>query len=431
MLLFIGNEIFERLATYGLMANFMVYLEKEYHMHHVPAATILINWSGASNFAPIIGAYISDAYVGKFGTIVFSSLSSFLGIIIMTLTAMVPALRPPPCTLEKQHSICKDYTTTQISVLILRLCCSYIGTGGTTPCSVPFSLDQFDSTTEEGRKGARSFFNLYFTSQAIVLVVAQVVIVYIQDKVSWAIGFGVPTFAMLYAVILFLIGRKIYVLVKPAGTIFSGIAQVFVAAYRKRNLDLPNGAHDNRCLNKAALIMDSKLDSDDSLINQWRRCSVQHVEDVKCLLNVIPIWLTMAAITICLPLYDRLLVPALEKITNQEGGFTFLQRIGIGNMFAVLNLLVSGFVERKRRESAISYGTPDGVAPMSVIWLAPQLILLGFVEMFGIVGLIEFYNKQFPNHMRSIGTSLLYLSLSLSSYSSSFVVNVVHKDCHF
>ncbi|GKV22466.1 hypothetical protein SLEP1_g32335 [Rubroshorea leprosula] len=142
-------------------------------------------------------------------------------------------------------------------------------------------------------------------------------------------------------------------------------------------------------------------------------------------------FITVAAITICLPLYDRLLVPALEKITNQEGGFTFLQRIGIGNMFAVLNLLVSGFVERKRRESAISYGTPDGVAPMSVIWLAPQLILLGFVEMFGIVGLIEFYNKQFPNHMRSIGTSLLYLSLSLSSYSSSFVVNVVHKDCHF
>ncbi|GLT98346.1 hypothetical protein SLE2022_158550 [Rubroshorea leprosula] len=138
-------------------------------------------------------------------------------------------------------------------------------------------------------------------------------------------------------------------------------------------------------------------------------------------------FITVAAIAICPPLYDRLLVPALEKITNQEGGFTFLQRIGIGNMFAVLNLLVSGFVERKRRESAISYGTPDGVAPMSVMWLAPQLVLLGFVEMFGIVGLIEFYNKQFPNHMRSIGTSLLYLSLSLSSYSSSFVVNVVHK----
>jgi len=32
-----------------------------------------------------------------------------------------------------------------------------IGTGGISPCSIPFSVDQFDSTTIEGRKGTRSF----------------------------------------------------------------------------------------------------------------------------------------------------------------------------------------------------------------------------------------------------------------------------------
>lgn len=74
----VGNETFERLASYGLMANFMVYLQSQYHMNQVQAATILNSWSGAFNFAPIIGAYISDVYIGKFRTIVLGSFSSLL-----------------------------------------------------------------------------------------------------------------------------------------------------------------------------------------------------------------------------------------------------------------------------------------------------------------------------------------------------------------
>ena len=73
-----GNETFERLASFGLMANFMVYLQREYHMNQVQAATILNSWSGVANFAPVIGAYVSDAFIGKFWTIVIGSFSSLL-----------------------------------------------------------------------------------------------------------------------------------------------------------------------------------------------------------------------------------------------------------------------------------------------------------------------------------------------------------------
>lgn len=73
-----GNETFERLASFGLMANFMVYLQNEYHMNQVKAATLLNIWSAASNFAPVIGAFVSDAFIGKFWTIAFGSFSSLL-----------------------------------------------------------------------------------------------------------------------------------------------------------------------------------------------------------------------------------------------------------------------------------------------------------------------------------------------------------------
>lgn len=61
-----------------------------------------------------------------------------------------------------------------------------------------------------------------------------------QDTVSWVIGFGIPTVLMLCSIVLFFIGTNIYVHVKPEGSIFSGIAQVFVAAYTKRKLKLPD-----------------------------------------------------------------------------------------------------------------------------------------------------------------------------------------------
>lgn len=73
-----GNETFERLAAFGLLANFMVYLTREYHMEQVTASNMIYIWSGVTNFAPLVGAFISDAYVGRFRTIAFASVASLL-----------------------------------------------------------------------------------------------------------------------------------------------------------------------------------------------------------------------------------------------------------------------------------------------------------------------------------------------------------------
>ncbi|MBA0776317.1 hypothetical protein Gotri_011323 [Gossypium trilobum] len=443
----LGNETFERLASYGLMANFMVYLQREYHMNQ--------------------------------------------GMMIMTLTALLPPLRPPPCADEDlQQGQCIPYNGAQLGVLMVSLCWLSIGTGGIKPCSIPFSVDQFDLTTEEGRKGNNSFYNLYYTTQTIVLLITQTVVVYIQNDISWPLGFGIPTLCMIFAIVLFFVGTRIYVYIKPKGSVVAGVAQVFVAAYKKRRFYIPVDGVDGqfydpplttsllcvrelhlttqyRFLNKAALVIDDEVNPDGSCKNPWMLCTIQQVEDVKCLLNIIPIWvtsilgflamnqqgtftvsqalkmdlqfgstikipagsvgvITLIAIAVWLPFYDRVLVPALEKITKLEGGITVLQRIGVGNLFSILTMLVSGFIETKRRNSALSHGGPDGVAPMSVMWLTPQLILIGFAEIFSIVGLIEFYNKQFPEHMRSIGNSLIYLTFSLASYASNWIITIVN-----
>lgn len=73
-----GNETFEKLATLGLLANIMVYLQDQFHMKQVFATNVVNIWSGTTNFAPLIGAFLSDAYFGRFRTLAYASIASFL-----------------------------------------------------------------------------------------------------------------------------------------------------------------------------------------------------------------------------------------------------------------------------------------------------------------------------------------------------------------
>lgn len=137
--------------------------------------------------------------------------------------------------------------------------------------------------------------------------------------------------------------------------------------------------------------------------------------------------ISLITIAVWLPIYDGLLQPAFQKILKNEQGVTSLQRIGLGYVCSVLCMVVAGLVERERRSLAISQAQTDGVAPLYVLWLAPQLMFLGFCQVLSIVGHTEFYNREFPEKMRSIGNSMVLLSIAGGSYFSSVVVNIVHN----
>ncbi|XP_060214510.1 protein NRT1/ PTR FAMILY 2.13-like [Lycium barbarum] len=483
----LGNETFERLASIGLLANFMQFLLTVFHMDQVSASNVLNIWSGVANFIPLLGAYISDAHIGRFWTIAFASVFEMLGMLTFTLIPWLPQLHPPTCNVGQQ---CKGPNKAQMGFLAMGLGFLSIGSGGIRPCSIPFGVDQFDSTTDEGRKGIASFFNWYYTSFTVVLIISLTLVVYIQDSVSWVIGFGIPTVLMFLSLILFFIGMKVYVYVKPEGSIFSSIIQVFVATHKKRKLKLPDERESNgifydppipegsivkklpltneyRSLNKAAIVMEDDVNTDGTRSNKWRLCSIQQIEEVKCLLKIIPVWATgiicftamaqqgtftmsqalkmdrhlgpkfqipagtlsvisMITVGIWLPIYDRLIVPSMRKITKIEGGITLLQRIGIGMVFSILSMVVAGLIEKVRRNSAIMNNSPDGIAPITVMWLAPQLILMGFAEAFNIIGQIEFYNKEFPENMSSVANSLFSCTVAVASYLSSLLVNILH-----
>ncbi|KAI3733596.1 hypothetical protein L6452_13040 [Arctium lappa] len=491
----LGMESFERLATIGLLANFTVFLMTVFHMTQVSSSYLINIWSGVGNFTPLVGAYISDAYVGKFRVIAFSSFVSLLGMMTMTLIVAIPTLHPPSCTPQQAHlNQCQGPTTIHMAVLILALGFLSIGSGGIRPCSLPFGVDQFDPTTDEGRKGINSFFNWYYTTFTIILLIALTLVVYIQDSVSWVWGFAIPTILMVCSIVLYFVGTKLYVYVKPEGSVFTGIVQAFVIAFKKRKLKVPNadeivigvkfydpppvkGMYDVpklhltnkfRFLNKAAIILPGEITSDGARVNSWKLASIQQIEEVKCILKVIPVLVSgiicftaiaqqgtftisqalkmdrhlgphfqippgslavfsMITIGIWLPFYDRILVPSLRKITKIETGITLLQRIGIGIVFSILSMVVAAMVEKMRRDSAVHHNHIDGTAPLSVMWLVPQLVLMGFAEAFNIIGQIEFYYKEFPENMKSFANSMFFVTVGMANYFSGALVMIVHK----
>lgn len=476
----IGNETFEKLGTIGTSSNLLVYLTTVFHMNSITATNVVNIFNGTCNFGTLAGAFLCDTYIGRYKTLGIASVSSFLGMLMLTLTAALTDLHPAECSTQPNLK-CIGASPGQLVFLFTAFVLLVIGASGIRPCNLAFGADQFNPNTDSGRRGINSFFNWYYFTFTFAMMLSLTVIVYVQSNMSWAIGLGIPAFMMLLSCFFFFVGTRIYVKVLPEGSPFTSLVQTLVVAFKKRKLELPEqpwcslfnhvdpGSMNSklqytdewRFLNKAAIITpDDTNNPDGSAGNPWKLRSVQQVEEIKCVIRVIPIWLagmiyyiilvlmqtypvfqslqsdrrlstgkfkipaasynvfTMLTVTLWIPLYDRIIVPFLRRITGKEQGITMLQRIGFGLLLGVLTMVVSGLVEGHRRTL---------VSSMSGYWLVPQLVLAGISEAFSVIGEIEFFYKQFPENMRSFAAAFLFSGFAISSYITSFLISVVHK----
>ena len=108
-----------------------------------------------------------------------------------------------------------------------------MGEGGHKPCVQTFAADQFPDDKPEQKS---SFFNWWFLGIVVGATTAVLVVVYVEDNVSWTLGFSIPTVAVAAALAIFLAGSRTYRKERPIGSPFTRVAQVVVAAARKRRV---------------------------------------------------------------------------------------------------------------------------------------------------------------------------------------------------
>uniref|UniRef100_A0A1D1YN52 Putative nitrite transporter At1g68570 n=1 Tax=Anthurium amnicola TaxID=1678845 RepID=A0A1D1YN52_9ARAE len=309
-----ANEISEKLAVVGFSANMITYLTQQLHMPLAKAATTLTNFSGTASLTPLLGAFLADAYIGRFWTITVSSLIYQIGMITLTLSAALPQLRPPPCPVGKE--VCREASSSHLAVLYASLLLSAVGAGGIRACVVAFGAEQFDESDPRQKTRTWNFFNWYYFCMGISILLAVTVVVYIQDNVGWAWGLGIPTIAMAVSVVSFVAGYPLYRNLDPAGSPFTRLMQVAVAAVKKRKLPAvsdPGRLYENEELDepisidgklvhtnhltffdKAAIVTEGdgvkEVEEEGKRPNLWRLSTVHRVEELKSVLRMGPIW---------------------------------------------------------------------------------------------------------------------------------------------
>ncbi|KAK9918205.1 hypothetical protein WJX75_002247 [Coccomyxa subellipsoidea] len=467
----LGNELCERLAYYSISTNLVQYLIDVLHFGTVDANNTVTNWSGTVYIFPLLGAFLADSYWGRYNTIIIFSIIYILGLVGVTLSAGVPALH------DGQHGI------NQSSFFIGMLYIVALGTGGIKPCVSSFGADQFDESDRAQAKEKSSFFNWFYWMINIGALIASLLVVNLQTKVSWAWGYAVPTMAFGLALTLFLLGTRLYKHVPPGGSALTRIGQVLFACVRKIRVKPPKDdsqlyeVHDKqsavkgsrklahteqmRFLDRAATHMPKQLPGKEE---KWLY-TVTQVEEVKRMLGFVPIMiatiifntvyaqmstvfveqgLTMdlsmgpnfsitsaslsafdtIAIIILIPFYDRILIPFLSRYNLQP---SYLQRVGIGLVISTFSMVAAAIVEAVRLGQVRRLGLENSTdpVPMSVFWLVPQYFIIGAAEIMVNIGTLEMFYSEAPDAMRSLGSALQLLTTSLGSYLASAVTIIV------
>ncbi|KAL3637606.1 hypothetical protein CASFOL_018774 [Castilleja foliolosa] len=321
--------------------------------------------------------------------------------------------------------------------------------GGLTPCMQAFGADQFDEEEENECKAKSSFFNWWYCLACGGILVPLFVLTYIQENVSWIIGFGIPAIVMCLTLILFLIGCSTYRF--RVNTQSGTLLLVF---------------------SRGSIFLEKALVTPEGWVVDEKMCSVSDVEDAKSILRLAPIWfaclgysiiyaqpsalftkqvgtidrhitatfeIPAASLQQCfiittimfgLPLYDRVLVPIARSITKIPSGISMLQRISFGLFISLVSIVLAALVERRRLFTAREHGLEDmpwAVIPMSLWWFAPQYVLAGIADVFAMVGLQEFFYDQVPSELKSIGMAMYLSILGIGSLFSSFLVSSIQN----
>ncbi|KAI3928112.1 hypothetical protein MKW98_023713 [Papaver atlanticum] len=421
------NQGLASVSFFGVNLTLVMLLTRVLDQDSATAANTVTNWIGTSYLFSFVGAFMSDSYFGR-----------YLTCIIFQLTFVLPV----GC--GDLESPCVQPSSVGVATFYLSMYLVALGYGGYQPTIATFGADQFNELDPEEKDSKdvffivpkRSFFNCALNFGCLL---SGTVIVFLMDTGHWTFGFMISMGSAIIGTILFWLGKHRYRYFLPSGNPLTRIAQVFVASLRKWTIDLPSNGdglyemegesaikgsrkilHSNEFgfLDRAATVNERDNLCGQNSINPWRLCTVTQVEEVKCLLKMLPIWLCTIIYSVIYTQTDTLFVEQGEVMSTRTPFFHLKLPAASMSVFNIISVLIFTFVYGRCVPFIARFTrNPDGLTELQRI--------VGASEVFMHVGLLDFFNSQAPDGIKSLGSSLFTSSISLGNFLSSFLVRMV------
>uniref|UniRef100_A0A7P0Z4G8 Solute carrier family 15 member 3 n=1 Tax=Homo sapiens TaxID=9606 RepID=A0A7P0Z4G8_HUMAN len=226
-------EMLERAAFFGVTANLVLYLNStNFNWTGEQATRAALVFLGASYLLAPVGGWLADVYLGRYRAVALSLLlylaasgllpatafpdgrSSFCG--EMPASPLGPACPSAGCPRSSPSPYCAPVL--YAGLLLLGLAASSVRSNLTS-----FGADQ---VMDLGRDATRRFFNWFYWSINLGAVLSLLVVAFIQQNISFLLGYSIPVGCVGLAFFIFLFATPVFITKPPMGSQVSSMLKL-------------------------------------------------------------------------------------------------------------------------------------------------------------------------------------------------------------
>ncbi|XP_058729305.1 protein NRT1/ PTR FAMILY 7.3-like isoform X2 [Vicia villosa] len=362
--LLLVNQGLIALAFSGVEANLVLFAKLVLKQTNVEAASTFSIWMGTTYFFSLIGAFLSDSYLGRYLTCIIFQLVFIIGLVMLSLSTHFFFLKPHGC--ELKEVLCESDIQNQFPLFYISIYLIALGSGVSDPALPTLGADQFDEEEPNEQRSKTLIYGYFYVALNLGSLIAETVLAYIAITGHWVMGFWICTCCAGVSFVVLLSGTLRYRHYKSFENPFSKLTQVVMSFLRK---------------------VKSQIQSIGEGFHGIQR--------------------------------DDICVRRIHHSNNLR----FFNRAAMVSDDATEMLL--GFVERERLNFASEDG--QETSSLSIFWLIPQYMLLGVAEAFVYVAQMNFFTSQSPDGLESLGMGLYMFSSALGCYVGNIILTVVNK----
>ena len=380
----IGNEAAERFSYYGMkgiliifMTQYLILMEGSRlgdTMSDAEATANVHLFNSAVYAFPILGALLSDIFIGKYLTILILSVVYCLGHAALAVMG---------------------YQGVPMHWMVAGLFLIAVGSGGIKPCVSAHVGDQFGKTNSHL---LTKVFGWFYFSINMGAFVSTLLTPWLLEWYGPHWAFGIPGVLMAIATVVFWMGRKVFIHVPPGG------AQAFFGETFSREGLTAIGK---------LLIIYIFVAVFWALFDQMGSSWVLQAEDMdRRWLGIT--WLSSQIqavnpilILVFIPLFQFVVYPLINKVFP----LTPMRKISIG-----LFVMVGAFATVAFAQELIDAGEHPSIG-----WQVFAYALLTAAEVMVSITCLEFSYTQAPRKMKSVIMALFLMSVSLGNFFTAAV----------